>query len=147
MEKNVLHKNPFLKKYFTESKFLFSEPLVISNIYFEKKTTYKNSFFLLGDAAGSITPLCGNGMSMAMRASKILAHLLIEYFMSSFSKDELVKKYDAEWNKNFNTRITSGYYLQNLFGKKNTTKYALKIINKLPNLTQKIISLTHGKPF
>ena len=147
MEETILYKNPFLKKYFTESEFLFALPLVISNITFKKKDTYKNSFFLAGDAAGSITPLCGNGMSMAMRTSKLLSNLLSNYFNKSISKEKLIKQYDLIWNKNFNTRIKTGYYLQYLFGKKNTTNFTLKLLNKLPSLTKKIISLTHGQSF
>jgi hypothetical protein len=38
MEKNILYENPYLKKYFTESTFLFEKPIVISQISFEKKT-------------------------------------------------------------------------------------------------------------
>jgi len=147
MEATILYKNPFLKKYFTESAFLFDAPLVISNVTFQKKGTYKNNFFLAGDAAGSITPLCGNGMSMAMRASKLLADLMTNYFSGAISKEELIKQYDVIWNKNFSTRIKTGYYLQHLFGKKHTTDISLKILNKLPLLTKKIISLTHGQAF
>jgi flavin-dependent dehydrogenase len=147
MEESILYKNPFLKKYFTDSEFLFDAPLVISNVSFQKKNIYKNSFFLAGDAAGSITPLCGNGMSMAMRASKILAQLLSHYFNKAITKQELIKEYDKVWTENFNTRIKSGYYLQHLFGKKHTTHYTLKVLDKLPLLTKKIIALTHGQPF
>ena len=147
MEETILYKNPFLKKYFTESEFLFEIPLVISNVSFQKKDTFKNNFFLAGDAAGSITPLCGNGMSMAMKASKLVAQLLISYFNKSITKQRLISSYDVVWNKNFNTRIKSGYYLQYLFGKKQTTYYTLKLLDKLPRITKKIISLTHGQPF
>jgi len=90
MEENILYKNPFLATYFTQSEFLFKSPLVISNISFRKKDTYKNAVFLAGDAAGSITPLCGNGMSMAMRTSKLLAQLLVDYYTKSISKEELI---------------------------------------------------------
>ena len=147
LEETILYKNPFLKQYFTESEFLFKSPLVISNVTFQKKDTYKNSVFLVGDSAGSITPLCGNGMSMAMRASKLLAQLLANYFNKSITKDQLVKEYDTMWNKNFNTRIKSGYYLQHLFGKKRTTDITLRLLDKMPVVTKKIISLTHGQSF
>ena len=147
MEENILYKNPFLKKYFTESEFLFKNPLVISNVSFQKKDTYKNAVFLAGDAAGSITPLCGNGMSMAMRASKLLAQLLVKYYNKTITKDQLIKEYNIVWNKNFNTRIKLGYHLQHFFGKKRTTYCTLKLLDKLPLLTKKIISLTHGEPF
>lgn len=147
MEEKVLFKNPFLKHYFTKSEFISTNPLVISNIQFHKKQTDVGNVFLLGDAAGSITPLCGNGMSMGMRASKLLATELIKYFEKRSSIQEVSAAYKKSWNEAFHTRITAGYYLQNLFGKRNTTHFALKLLDKSPVLMRKLISLTHGDKF
>lgn len=147
LEQNVLMKNLFLKKYFTESEFLYKEPLTISQISFNKKTTYSNGIFILGDASGAIAPLCGNGMSMGMRASKILSALLNDYLKNEISKTELIELYKKQWNKNFSSRIKSGYYLQQVFGKNMLTHLTLKFLNCFSGLTQKIISLTHGQPF
>lgn len=147
LEEKILYKNPFLKKIFTESEFVFENPLVVSNVTFQKKSTYENGIFLLGDAAGTITPLCGNGMSMGFRASKILAGLLVGYFRKDITKDTLIAAYQKAWLQQFNTRIQTGYYLQGLFGKKKTTHLVLKTLDKFPALTQKVIGLTHGKSF
>lgn len=147
MEKKVLYQNPFLKNYFTQTKFIKEQPLVISNITFHKKQTSVDNLFLLGDAAGTITPLCGNGMSMGMRASKLLAEELYRYFDKKCTTDDLAKNYHHAWNKAFNTRIKTGYYLQGLFGKKQMTHFTLKFLSNTPRLTQKIISLTHGEKF
>ena len=106
-----------------------------------------NGIFLLGDAAGSITPLCGNGMSMGMRASKLLATELIDFFKNKQLRKEVIANYRSSWNHVFNRRITAGYYLQNLFGKRNTTDYSLRILSKFPLMTNKLISLTHGERF
>lgn len=147
MEKNVLYKNPYLERYFRASEFVSRQPLVISNVQFSKKQAHSGQVLLLGDAAGSISPLCGNGMSMGMRASKILAAEIGLYVGGRISEQQLAANYTAAWNKAFGTRITAGYYLQSLFGKKATTQLALKTLSKLPALTRKIISLTHGNPF
>jgi flavin-dependent dehydrogenase len=147
LEEKVLYKNLFLKKIFTQSQFLFEAPVVVSNVTFHKKNTYVNGVFLLGDAAGSITPLCGNGMSMGMRASRVLAALLSSFFEKNINKQTLIEAYHNAWLEQFNTRIQAGYYLQGLFGKKKTTHLVLKILDKLPAVTQKIIGLTHGKTF
>jgi flavin-dependent dehydrogenase len=147
LEETILFRNKYLKQIFTESEFLFQQPVVTSNVTFHKKNTYVNGIFLVGDAAGSITPLCGNGMSMGLRGSFILAQLLISFYKTNTRKKPLIAAYQHEWNKQFNTRIQTGYYLQHLFGKKNTTHLVLKTLDKLPGLTQKIIGLTHGKPF
>ena len=101
----------------------------------------------MGDAAGAITPLCGNGMSMAMRASKILAELISLYTQGQIDKQVLANRYVAAWKANFNGRIWAGQYLQHLFGKKQSTQLALKTLDRLPALTQKLIGLTHGMPF
>jgi flavin-dependent dehydrogenase len=147
MEEQVLYKNPFLKRYFTECEFVNRQPLVISNVQFSKKQVYSSHVFLLGDAAGSISPLCGNGMSMGMRASALLATGINAYLHEELSRQELITHYTAAWNSAFHTRIKTGYYLQNLFGKKTSTQLALKTLSLFPALTKKIISLTHGKPF
>ena len=147
LEQNVLMQNPFLKKYFSESEFLFSSPLAISNISFQKKKTYNNHCIMLGDAAGTIAPLCGNGMSMAMRTSTILAKLVSLFLQNKIPKQELLKKYNTEWNQNFAVRTQVGYYLQLLFGNKTMTLVVLKFLSYFPWVFKKFISLTHGKPF
>jgi menaquinone-9 beta-reductase len=147
MEAAVLHKNPYLKRVFTQAEFLFDKPMVISNVYFHPKETYLNGIFMLGDAAGAITPLCGNGMSMAMRASKLLATLLPLYFNKQLKKEDLITQYDRVWKDNFSSRIWAGQHLQHLFGKKTPTQLALKTLHYLPSLTRKVIGLTHGQPF
>jgi hypothetical protein len=47
------------------AEFINTVPYTISQISFEKKTRIEKHMLMLGDAAGMITPLCGNGMSMA----------------------------------------------------------------------------------
>lgn len=147
MEEAVLCKNPYLKKYFTQSEFVYDQPQVISNISFSKKSTYSGGMFLLGDAAGSITPLCGNGMSMGMRASYLLAGELVLLLSGKQDRDKAVGNYDRLWNLHFSTRIKTGSYLQYLFGKNRTADLSLKVLDKLPRLTSRIISLTHGDSF
>lgn len=147
LEKNILMKNPHLKKYFTEAEFLFEKPLAISQIGFSKKQTYKNDVLLIGDSAGAIAPLCGNGMSIAMRSSKIISVYIDMYLQNKLTKHELIEQYNKEWNGNFSLRIKSGYYLQMLFGKHLTTVLSLKILGAFPFLFRKLIALTHGNKF
>jgi menaquinone-9 beta-reductase len=147
MEENVLHKNPYLKHYFTTSEMLYPEALVISNIHFKKRSTSADGIMQLGDAAGSITPLCGNGMSMALRTSHLLSQLVKAHFDKSIDKDTLMASYDKIWNDNFSTRITAGYYLQGLFGKDRMTGVALRVLNRMPWVMGRVIEATHGKKF
>lgn len=147
MEEAVLFQNPFLKSYFQNSNFINPQPLIISNVQFNKKQTDSNGIFLLGDAAGSITPLCGNGMSMGMRASKLLAEQLRLLFSGKQTYGQASQNYRREWNAAFATRIRAGYHLQKLFGKSRMTDFALRALDKSPWLTSKLVALTHGDVF
>ena len=79
MEEAILFKNPFLKNIFTNSQFLFDKPETINEISFETKLPVEAHILMTGDAAGMITPLCGNGMAMAIHSAKIVSDLLVKY--------------------------------------------------------------------
>lgn len=147
LERNILSRNPFLKQYFLNSEFIWKEPLVISNLYFYAKQPSIQNFITLGDAAGAITPLCGNGMSMALHSSKILAGCILKWFDGSFTTDKMINEYSKIWNHTFKGRIKAGNYLQNIFGKENVTDLALKFLSKTPRFANQLVKFTHGKPF
>ncbi len=148
MEENVLFKNPFLKQIFNNSEFLFDQPETINEISFETKGPIENHILMSGDAAGMITPLCGNGMAMAIHSSKILSDLLIPYCQSShISRDELEKKYTHAWNNEFATRLWVGRQFQNLFGAPLASNLAVGIMGRVRPLARYLVSKSHGSPF
>jgi len=147
LEETVLFKNPYLRNIFLNSEFLYNKPLTISQIPFNKKSVHVNDIFLLGDSAGAIAPLCGNGMSMGMRASKMLSLILSAYLNLEISKHEAIALYQTQWNQNFSSRIKAGYYLQQVLGKNHLTHMSLKFLSSSPKILQKLIFLTHGQPF
>jgi flavin-dependent dehydrogenase len=144
MEQKVLHQNPHLKRIWQEATFLYKEPLTISQIRFEPRTQIENHFVLLGDAAGLITPLCGNGMSMAMHAAKLAAELLPDH-----PKDRAIfeKSYQKAWQQTFGIRIKAGRTFQSLFGSSRITNTVIATLKTFPSLLKPLISLTHGNKF
>jgi len=147
MEKNILWKNPALKEIFCKAEFLYKEPLIISQVSFSKKKQIENHVLMIGDAAGLITPLCGNGMSMAMHASKI-AFENIKYFLEKkISRARLEQQYTKQWQQAFNKRLLVGRTVQRLFGGNTSTSLFLKTMNNMPGLAKRLIKTTHGEPF
>ncbi len=147
MEENILSKNPFLKKIFSEAVFLYEKPLTISQVSFSNKTQVETNILLMGDAAGMIPPLCGNGMSMAMHGSKIAFICIEQYLQMSISRIQLEKAYIRLWKKEFSRRIWVGQKVQQLFGGNTSTSLFLKSMKALPFLATRVIRSTHGKPF
>ncbi|MFA9213202.1 MAG: NAD(P)/FAD-dependent oxidoreductase [Candidatus Methylacidiphilales bacterium] len=147
MEENILHKNIFLQKYFTEFESYYKEPLAISQVNFSNKTQSENGIIMLGDAAGLITPLCGNGMSMAMHASKILSDLLPYFFENEINNTQLIDKYTQSWKNQFKTRLWIGRQIQAVFGNPILTNLLITTLKPMPFAVNKLVSLTHGKSY
>ena len=103
---------------------------------------------MAGDAAGMITPLCGNGMAMAIHTSKILSGHIVQYCKNeSSSRKELESSYAKEWQQQFAARLRVGRQLQNLFGSTFTSNLAVGLAQNFKPLAQYLISKSHGKPF
>ncbi|MCP9749766.1 NAD(P)/FAD-dependent oxidoreductase [Ferruginibacter sp. HRS2-29] len=147
MEKNILSKNIYLKEIFERSEKLYQSPLSISQVSFIKKSRVENHVLLLGDAAGMITPLCGNGMSMAMHGAKIAAENIADFLQAKISRQKMEHSYDEQWKKEFSSRLRTGRIIQRFFGKNWTTNLFIKVMKLFPSLTKFIIQKTHGKPF
>ena len=147
LEKDVLFQNNEIKKIFQEAEFLYEKPIAVSNIDFKPKNLISDGVLFCGDSAGLITPLCGNGMSMALHASYILAKLLAKHLDGKLSKKELYSGYKKNWNKQFHTRMAVGRVIQKTFRKEKTADISFMFLAKFPFIKQLIIRLTHGQIF
>lgn len=147
MEQETLSKNPFLKDIFQNATFLFDNPVAISQISFEAKSLVENHVLMLGDAAGVITPLCGNGMSMALHGSKLLSNLIDAFLKGEMNRNSLESQYLTQWKRLFSQRLWIGRRIQALFGNELQTDLLVKGIRPFPFLLKKLIQSTHGKPF
>ena len=147
LEKNVLFKNRHLKKIFETATMLYQSPVTISQISFAKKTQVQNHILLCGDAAGVITPLCGNGMSMALHSSKVAAEVINNFLQNKIDRMQLEDTYSKSWNTIFGNRLRIGRIIHELFGKTWITNLFISIMKRLPFVTTQVIKQTHGKKF
>lgn len=146
-EKNVVSKNPHLKSILDNCEPLFEKPLTISQISFDKKNAVENHVLMIGDTAGLIHPLCGNGMAMAIHSAKIVSELLEKYYKNEIkSRQELETKYQREWNRNFSKRLKMGRILAAIFQRPKLADGLFRVVIRFPFLLPIIIKRTHGKP-
>lgn len=147
MEEKVLCKNPFLKSIFQNSEFLYERPEVINEISFATKTPIENHALMTGDAAGMITPLCGNGMAMAIHSAKIISEIAVEFSKGKLSREQLEKNYSQKWNSLFAKRLWAGRQIQRLFGDEWSSNLAVNLMRKSKPIAEFLIKKTHGLPF
>ncbi len=146
MENEVLFQNPFLKELFKNSDFLFDKPLTINEISFRTKSLFENGIIMIGDSAGMITPLCGNGMAMAIHSAKMLSDIITHNRSQyGFDHDQIRKKFENSWRSRFSQRLMIGRSVQKLFGGTFTSSLAVHMLKT--DLGKYLVGLTHGKPF
>jgi flavin-dependent dehydrogenase len=143
---NVLYKNKHLKLVLENATPLFDKPLVISQISFDKKLPVENHILMIGDTAGLIHPLCGNGMAMAIHSAKIAAEAILDYYNGILTRKALENNYTQQWEKHFGKRLLMGRILARLLRNKTLTNAFVALTVAIPALLPLIIKQTHGKP-
>ncbi|MBC7874542.1 MAG: NAD(P)/FAD-dependent oxidoreductase [Ferruginibacter sp.] len=147
MEQTILSQNPYLKKIFTGSTMLSEAPLTISQISFDRKSQVENHVLMIGDAAGMITPLCGNGMSMALHGSKLVSGPIHKFLQGQTTREKMETRYSFQWQRQFARRLRTGRRIQRLFGRKWLSNMFIPLLKPFPRLVDSLIRMTHGKPF
>lgn len=141
-QQKVMRANPFLAAFFENADPLFDEPLTISQISFEDKAPVENHIFMIGDAAGLIHPLCGNGMAMAIHSAKLLSDVFLQNDFKH--RAVLEKEYTHLWSETFSGRLQTGRRIQRLLLQPTLAKASFNIAKMFPAVVPKIIKKTHG---
>ena len=146
-QQEVIYKNQFLKEILENSEMISESRLTIGQISFEPKEAVSSHILMIGDTAGLIHPLCGNGMAMAIHSAKIAAELIAAFLREKvYTRAEFENKYTNLWKTNFGFRLQMGRMLSTMLKSNTIQNIAIHTLTKMPNLLQGIIKLTHGKP-
>ncbi|MAP53827.1 NAD(P)/FAD-dependent oxidoreductase [Altibacter sp.] len=147
-QKEVMSENPHIKKFFTEAELVFEKPLAISQISFQSKQPVENHIFMIGDSAGLIHPLCGNGMAMAIHAAKIFSELYLDYTKTKQTdRTVLENAYRSAWQTAFSKRLRTGRRIQSMLLQPIVSRMGFKVATTFPRLVPALIQQTHGEPF
>lgn len=145
MERAVLFQNPHLKRIYETSEFLYERPEVINEFSFAPKRAVEQHILMAGDSAGLITPLCGNGMALAIHSGKLVSALSSTYLNGQLTRDELERRYQSEWSDRFARRLWVGRTVQRLFGDRWLSEAAVSVFGTFKPLLRGVIRQTHGE--
>jgi flavin-dependent dehydrogenase len=104
---------------------------------------------MTGDSAGMITPLCGNGMAMAIHSAKIADELVLEFCNNRYQPYRIRScEYTQKWNTLFaNRRLWVGRQIQKLFGADWTSNLAVNLVGRVKPVAGWLVKQTHGDIF
>ena len=147
LEAEVLAQNPHLADILRHAERLYAQPEVINEISFAPKQPVEQHLLLLGDAAGLITPLCGNGMAMALHGAALAAPLADQFLRGQLARPALEAAYAEAWHRTFGARLRVGRAVQRLFGGPVLSELVVGGLRHWPAAVRTLMRQTHGVPF
>lgn len=131
---NLITQNPHLHASLAQGKNLFDQWMVASVPEFGIKRTpdWLDTFFI-GDAAVTIPPACGNGLTMAILGGRLAA----EYALVRTAED-----FKAMWTKRCTSQMFWGKLLHRLMLNPTYSGPLYRLAHYLPSLSQKVFNLT-----
>jgi len=132
-ENTFLKQNPYLAERLKARKVF--DPVITSKISFGVNNPIAQGHLQIGDAAGFIPPLTGNGMSLAFRSAKVLHQQFMDYLEHKNEKI-LLNSNQAYVREYLHNRIKKGVYLQNLlfFTNKHFNKLLFLGLTHIPGM-------------
>ncbi len=122
------------------------EALAVSQIPFSWKERAHKRVLFVGDAAGMIAPLAGDGQAMAFSAAVLLARLFqsVPRFPSSAWVSALKLKWRARWQLRFATRMRLALALQNALLSRRGADLLVRGVGAVPGAPSMLARLTRG---
>ena len=147
LETEVLSRNPLIADILTNAERLYAQPEVINEVSFARKQPVEQHLLMVGDAAGLITPLCGNGMAMALHGAALVAPLADAFLRGTSTRPALESAYAAAWRAQFGTRLRVGRAVQRLFGGPVLSEVVIGGLRHWPAAVSALMRQTHGAAF
>ena len=147
LEAEVLARNPRLREILTTAEVLYEQPEVINEISFAPKQPVEQHMLMGGDAAGLITPLCGNGMAMALHGAALAAEASHGFLRGQYARPQVEADYARAWRAAFGTRLRVGRAVQRLFGEPRLSELVVGGLRHWPGAVQALMRRTHGTAF
>jgi flavin-dependent dehydrogenase len=147
MEQEVLAQNPRLREILGSAERLYPQPEVINEISFAPKQPVEQHVLMCGDAAGLITPLCGNGMAMALHGAALAAAAAHDFLGGHTSRAVMETAYSRAWHAQFGMRLRVGRAVQRLFGGPVLSELVVGSLRHWPGAVRALMRQTHGQAF
>ena len=123
--KKLIVEHPILKKYFIDSRPLFSWMTAPIPAFGIRDTPKWIDVYFIGDAAASISPACGNGLSMAISGGCLSAEYAVESRFQDFKTD---------WNQRCHSQIKWGNMLNQIMLNPFLSQIGIKVATIFPAL-------------
>jgi len=140
----VLRQNPVLGDRLQSMQRVPHSSHSLSQITFALKGTFDGDICMVGDTAGMIAPLCGDGMAMALHAAECVVPLVAAFLQQGLTASALKQAYATAWNREFKTRLRLGRFMHHRYINPGFATVGVTLCHLFPALGDWLIRQTRG---
>jgi flavin-dependent dehydrogenase len=136
--------NPALRRRLTGGAPLPETAVAVAPVDVYRPAAPWDGVACLGDAAAMISPLCGDGMAMALRSAELCAPLASQFLAGSLTLTEWKTRYVQQWCAEFDHRLRLGRLLQKLLTTPLLADLLVQTGRLAPSLARYLVRVTRG---
>ena len=140
----VMSANAALAGRFRQMERVSPSLLAVSQVSFAPKAPFDGDVCMVGDTAGMIAPLCGDGMAMALSGAELAAPYAARFLRGDLPADAFRQHYARRWKRTFRPRLRLGRLLHHAALRPTAAGLAVHACHALPGLGQWVIRRTRG---
>ncbi|WP_250564868.1 NAD(P)/FAD-dependent oxidoreductase [Adonisia turfae] len=141
---DVLHANPVLHERLSHLSYGHAQKHRLRQISFALKGNFDGDICMLGDTAGMITPLCGDGMAMALRTAELATPLVDTFLKRELTAVHFKQQYQTLWRREFQSRLQLGRMLHAGFIQPQLAHISVGLCQMFPTMAAWVIRNTRG---
>lgn len=138
-------RNPELQQKLAHAEAVKGSQAAVAPVDLKRKPIAWDVIAHVGDAAQMIAPLCGDGMSMALRSAELCEPLAHRYLQGEISLSMWEDQYKKALQRDFNRPLRWGRMLQALFNVPMMPRMLLGAAHVMPDLAYKLVQATRLK--
>jgi flavin-dependent dehydrogenase len=137
-------RNPVLADWLRRAEANASPGQSVGALAFGVRGTDAHDILNVGDAAGLIAPLTGDGIGMALQSGTMCAQHVMHYLNGKSHADDLKQGYARDWHTVFAGRIRLAGALQSLAFQPSLLRVLLQVLPHVPALGQWLVQKTRS---
>ncbi|MGI6455555.1 MAG: NAD(P)/FAD-dependent oxidoreductase [bacterium] len=116
--------------------------LSVAQVPFVRKEQARDGVLFIGDAAGMISPLCGDGQAMALQSAFLLADLFAQN--PALEQSTLARLWGQRWTREFGRRLRLGKVIQTVLFRPGLSHLFARVTEFVPQLPVWLAKQTRG---
>ncbi len=118
--------------------------LATSQLNLRPRSSVTCDILMLGDSAGMIAPMCGDGMSMAVSSGVMAARIVEAYLSGRLTGEQMKALYRRRWDRTFRRRMWLGRILHSGYENSSIAHAGVKLCGRVPAIGEWLIGATRG---